>query len=131
MNEMTYRNKYFNLTHQKGKPGIRPVTDKLSRFNLVVPLFKAGKVKFAEEMRKSRVLGIFIEQISMVTKDGIKGKDDCVDTVSMLQYMNPWSASGSAPPKSESSSDDSREVWGSNETNPNAMDDSNYGSYMV
>jgi hypothetical protein len=131
MNEMNYRNKYFNLIHQKGKPGIRPATDKLSRFNQVVPLFKAGKVKFVEEMRKSRVLGIFIEQISMVTKDGIKGKDDCVDTVSMLQYMNPWPASGEPVSKSESNSEDSRQVWGSNETDPGAMDESNYGSYMV
>lgn len=131
MNEMNYRNKYFNLTTQKGKPGIRPVTDKLSRFNLVVPLFKAGKVKFVEEMRKSRILGIFLEQISMVTKDGIKGKDDCVDTVSMLQYMNPWSTSGEVISKPESSSENSREVWGSIQTDPGGMDDSNFGSYMV
>jgi predicted phage terminase large subunit-like protein len=81
---------YFNLTHEKGKPGIRPMTDKLSRFNLIVPLFKAGKIHFPEEMRKERILQIFMEQISLATKDGIKGKDDALDTISMLNNMNPW-----------------------------------------
>jgi predicted phage terminase large subunit-like protein len=132
MMEMTNREKYFNLTHQDGKPGIRPATDKLSRFNMVVPLFKAGKIKFSEEMRASRVLGIFLEQISMVTKDGIKGKDDCVDTVSMLQYMNPWIPSGNAVSSANPQGKEiPRQFWGSMDADPGATDDSNYGSYMV
>lgn len=88
--EMDYRNNYFNLAQEKGKPGIRPTIDKLSRFNLVVPLFKAGKVFFPLEMKTTQVLGHFMEQISLATKDGIKGKDDCLDTISMLQFMNSW-----------------------------------------
>ena len=132
MMEMNNREQYFNLTQKDGKPGIRPATDKLARFNMVVPLFKAKKVKFVEEMRLSRVLGIFLEQISMVTKDGIKGKDDCVDTVSMLQYMNPWIPSGSATAVSGSQGKElPREVWGSMDADPGATDDSNYGSYMA
>lgn len=132
MMEMNNREQYFNLTQKDGKPGIRPATDKLARFNMVVPLFKAKKVKFVEEMRLSRVLGIFLEQISMVTKDGIKGKDDCVDTVSMLQYMNPWIPSGSATATSSSQGKElPREVWGSMDADPGATDDSNYGSYMA
>ena len=132
MMEMNNREQYFNLTQKDGKPGIRPATDKLARFNMVVPLFKAKKVKFVEEMRLSRVLGIFLEQISMVTKDGIKGKDDCVDTVSMLQYMNPWIPSGSAAVTSGSQGKElPREVWGSMDADPGATDDSNYGSYMA
>jgi len=131
MMEMNTREKYFNLTHHNGHPGIRPATDKLARFNLVVPLFKAGKIKFAEEMKSSRVLGLFIEQISMVTRDGIKGKDDCVDTVSMLQYMNPWIPTGDAPPLSEPQRDLPREVWGSADAFSNDTDLSNYSSYMV
>ena len=132
MMEMNNREQYFNLTQKDGKPGIRPATDKLARFNMVVPLFKAKKVKFVEEMRLSRVLGIFLEQIAMVTKDGIKGKDDCVDTVSMLQYMNPWIPSGSATAVSGSQGKElPREVWGSMDADPGATDDSNYGSYMA
>jgi hypothetical protein len=132
MMEMNNREQYFNLTQKDGKPGIRPATDKLARINMVVPLFKAKKVKFVEEMRLSRVLGIFLEQIAMVTKDGIKGKDDCVDTVSMLQYMNPWIPSGSAAVTSGSQGKElPREVWGSMDADPGATDDSNYGSYMA
>jgi len=132
MMEMNHREKYFNLTHQDGKPGIRPVTDKLSRFNRVVPLFKAGKIKFASELKYSRILGIFIEQISMVTKDGIKGKDDCIDTVSMLQYMNPWVPSGTAVVTSNPQGEElPRTVWGSIDANPGTTEESNYVSYMV
>lgn len=95
--EMDYKGTYFNLAQEKGKPGIRPTTDKLSRFNLVVPLFKAGKVAFPSEMKKSQVLGLFMEQISLATKDGIKGKDDCLDTISMLQFMNAWKPNPEMP----------------------------------
>lgn len=132
MMEMNNREQYFNLTHKDGKPGIRPATDKLARFNMVVPLFKAGKVKFVEEMRNTRILGLFLEQISMVTKDGIKGKDDCVDNVSMLQYMNPWTPSGDAVvTASPQGKELPRAVWGSVDASPGDYDESNYGSYMV
>lgn len=97
MREMDYRSVYFNLTHEKGKPGIRPTTDKLSRFNLVVPLFKAGKISFPLEMKSTQVLGLFMDQISLATKDGIKGKDDCLDTISMLSLMNPWIPNSDEP----------------------------------
>lgn len=95
--EMDYRGIYFNLTHEKGKPGIRPTTDKLTRFNLVVPLFKAGKISFPLEMKNTQVLGLFMEQISLATKDGIKGKDDCLDTISMLPLMNAWKPNPEEP----------------------------------
>lgn len=130
--EMNNREKYFNLTHKDGKPGIRPATDKLSRFNMVVPLFKAGKIFFCEEMRTSRILGIFLEQIAMVTKDGIKGKDDCVDTVSMLQYMNPWTPTGDVPKQVDASGKTPpREVWGSMDTDFGGRDEDNYSTYMA
>jgi predicted phage terminase large subunit-like protein len=90
--EMDRRGVYFNLTHdpKTNKPGIRPMTDKLSRFNLIVPYFKVGKVHFASEMRQTKTLGLFMEQISLATRDGLMGKDDCLDTISMLTVMNPW-----------------------------------------
>ena len=92
MAEMDRRGVYFNLTHdpKTNKPGIRPMTDKLSRFNLIVPYFKVGKVHFASEMRQTKTLGLFMEQISLATRDGLMGKDDCLDTISMLTVMNPW-----------------------------------------
>lgn len=96
-NEMNHRGIYFPLTQEKGKPGIRPQTDKLSRFNLIVPLFKAGKIHFPEELNGTRLLGIAMEQISMATKDGIKGKDDFLDTISQLRHMNPWKPQEDVP----------------------------------
>lgn len=132
MSEMQYRDIYFNLTQDKGKPGIRPVTDKLSRFNLVVPLFKAGKIRFPLEMKASKVLGIFIEQIALATKDGIKGKDDCIDTVSMLQNMNPWLPGGIPQEVEQNDTDRLNQVWEkSSLISDQTSDDSSYGSYVV
>lgn len=88
--EQMNRNIWFNFTQEKGKPGIRPITNKLSRFNLVVPMFKAGKMYFPEELKKSLIMVTFMSQISLATINGLKGKDDCLDTISMLMNMNPW-----------------------------------------
>ena len=46
----------FNLASDKnsGQPGIRPVTNKMQRFNLVVPWFKARKVFFPIELQHSQ-----------------------------------------------------------------------------
>ena len=88
--EMMGRNIWFNFAQENGSPGLRPQADKLSRFNVVVPLFKAGKVFFPQEMKTSRVIGQFISEITLATVNGLKGKDDCLDTISMLMHMNPW-----------------------------------------
>lgn len=109
--EMDYRGIYFNLAQEKGKPGIRPTTDKLSRFNLVVPLFKAGKISFSLEMKETQVLGLFMEQISLATKDGIKGKDDCLDTISMLPLMNAWKPNPEEPAE-EATANTADPMWG-------------------
>jgi phage terminase large subunit-like protein len=131
-NEMVTRNIYFNLTRQDGHLGIRPVTDKLSRFNLVVPLFKAGKVQFALEMKDSQVLGTMVEQIALVTEDGIKGKDDCIDTISMLQYMNPWTTGEPIPDDIPDKSLPSTNIWNrANLTNERTTNTTNYESYLV
>ena len=90
--EMLNRNIWFNFasSEKSGAPGIRPTQDKLTRFNLVVPWFKAKKIWFPEEMRHSVIVGQFIEQIRLATSSGLKGKDDCIDTISMLGYLKPW-----------------------------------------
>jgi hypothetical protein len=129
MNEMNYRDIFFNLTNQKGNPGIRPATDKLARFNMVVPLFKQGKIRFPLELKSSKIVGLFLEQISLATKDGIKGKDDCIDTISMLQYMNPWVPAVDV--HEETAAGRSGEVWGKNDLDPHDIDDGSYSSYVV
>lgn len=91
--EQMERNIWFNFAMEKGRPGIRPTLNKLSRFNLVVPLFKAGKMYFPEEMNTSKIMGIFMSDINLATIDGLKGKDDTLDTISMLMYLTPWKPS--------------------------------------
>jgi predicted phage terminase large subunit-like protein len=97
--EMMTRNIWFNFAQEKNasKPGIRPVTNKLSRFNLVVPLFKAGKMYFPKEMEETKVINEFMTEIRLATVNGLKGKDDCLDTISMLQHLQPWKPSEDAP----------------------------------
>ena len=97
--EMMVRNIWFNFasSEKSGTPGIKPMADKLSRFNLVVPWFKAGKMHFPEEMKLSRIMGIAMGQIRMVTSSGMKGKDDFVDTISMLGFLSPWRPSEAIP----------------------------------
>jgi predicted phage terminase large subunit-like protein len=94
--EMMVRNIWFNFASSEkgGQPGIRPLVDKLSRFNLVVPWFKSGKMYFPEEMKMAVIMGTFMGQIKLATVNGLKGKDDCIDTISMLAYLNPWKPSG-------------------------------------
>lgn len=97
--EQITRNVWFSFasSEKSGEPGIRPITDKLARFNLVVPWFKAGKMFFPTEMKNTTVLGHFMQQIRLATSSGLKGKDDCIDTISMLGFLKPWRPSDSMP----------------------------------
>lgn len=97
--EMINRNIWFNFasSEKSNEPGIRPITDKLARFNLVVPWFKAGKMYFPREMKLTVIMGKFMQQIRLATKNGLKGKDDCIDTISMLGFLKPWRPSDSIP----------------------------------
>ena len=89
----------FASNEKSGEPGIRPDMDKLRRFNLVVPWFKAGKVYFPSEMKTSKVLGILMGQYRLATVNGIKGKDDGIDGTSQLAYLSPFKPSaGTAGP---------------------------------
>ena len=95
--QMMVRNIWFNFAQEKGSPGVRPTTNKLTRFNLVVPLFKAGKIYFPVELKTSKVLSHFMSQISLATVNGLKGKDDCLDTISMLMHLVPWKPTEDVP----------------------------------
>lgn len=98
-NEMMSRNIWFNFasSEKNNDPGIRPTVDKLARLNLVVPWFKAGKVYFPEELKLSEIMGQFMNELRLATVDGLKGKDDCIDTISMLGYLKPWKPSDTLP----------------------------------
>lgn len=128
-NEMMVRNIWFNFATTKSAsgttstPGIRPMTDKLSRFNLVVPWFKAGKIYFPEEMKLTQIMAIALGQIRMVTASGIKGKDDFIDTISMLGFLTPWKPSDSIPVIK-----DEIDRW---EDENNAEETSGLASYIV
>lgn len=96
--EMMVRNIWFNFASTNGNvPGIRPITDKLARFNLVVPWFKMGKIWFPEEIKRTPFMGEIINEIRLTTKSGIKGKDDCLDNISMLGFLKPWKPSEQLP----------------------------------
>lgn len=99
-NEMLNRNIYFPLASEgnDSKPGIRPNTNKLVRFNTVVPLFKARKIFFPIEKKKEAPMMEAMTELSLVSVSGFKSKnDDFCDTVSMLSSLTPWKPSEEAP----------------------------------
>ena len=88
--EMMNRSIWFNFASSdktSNTPGIRPITDKLSRFNLILPLFKAGKIYFPKEKQDSRELEEYMSELRLATYSGFKGHDDCLDTISQLAYL--------------------------------------------
>ena len=94
--EMLTRNVYFVISKNKGSnaEGIRPTTDKMSRFNVVVPMFKAGRIHFPEEKRDSAIMIEAMNEITLASVKGFKSKhDDFIDTISMLPLINTWKPS--------------------------------------
>jgi len=91
--QMLNRNVFFPLASEgnDAKPGIRPTTNKLVRFNVVVPLFKARKIFFPIEKKGSTELIEGMDELSLATAGGFKSKhDDFIDTISMLGSLTPW-----------------------------------------
>jgi len=73
-----------------------------------------------------------MEQIALATKDGIKGKDDSLDTISMLQNMNPWKPYGlDVPIDGNDSTPRNEQVWGKDDLLAEEIDDGSFGSYVV
>jgi len=94
------KNTYFSLASDSngGKPGIRPNTNKMQRFNVVVPLFKAHKIWFPEEMREDPIIVEATTELSLASPGGFKSKhDDFVDTISMLASLQTWRPSEETP----------------------------------
>jgi predicted phage terminase large subunit-like protein len=95
-NEMLTRNIYFALASEgnNNKPGIRPNTNKMVRFNVVVPWFKLGKIWYPEEMKTNPVVMEHMEELRLAAPNGFKSKkDDCIDTISMLAVLKAWKPS--------------------------------------
>ena len=106
--EMLVRNIYFTLASDgnETKPGIRPNTNKLVRFNTVLPLFKARKMYFPIERKKEAPMVEALDELGLASVSGFRSKhDDFIDTCSMLSALTPWKPSEEAPMKSSSNGD--------------------------
>lgn len=117
-NEMMDKNIYFNLLSSKnnGEPGIRPTSDKITRFNTVLPMFKQKKVWFAEEMKDTDFGRELLDELINVSKKGFKSKhDDVSDTISMLTEFDAYAPSEEAPSVVEEFEVNS-DIWGSFDT---------------
>ena len=85
---MQQRNIFFNLAGKQGSFGIRPVKDKLTRFNVVLPWFKLHKIYFPRELEEDPRVVEFMDELTMASPTGFKSKhDDAIDTISMLGDM--------------------------------------------
>ena len=50
-------------------------------------------IAFPTEAKESPELKEFMSELKLATRTGFKGHDDCLDTISMLAYMNPYKPS--------------------------------------
>lgn len=126
--QMIVRNNYFTLATKDNSnmPGIRPNTNKLQRFNVVVPWFKAGKMYLPEDLRHTKPVTELLDELKLASLAGFKSKhDDAIDTVSMLANMGAWKPSEQA---SVSHSDDGN-IWDIQQSND--WDRSPMNSYTV
>jgi hypothetical protein len=119
-NEMMTRNIYFSLASEgnDNKPGIRPNTNKLVRFNTMVPMFKARKIFFPLEKKNDPAVAEAINELSLASVSGFRSKhDDFIDTISMLSSIRAWKPSEEAAMVQKDSSSSPWEVDIEEETN--------------
>ena len=99
--EALRRNSFINLAKEpnSSKEGIRPVTNKLSRFQSVLPWFKMHKIYFPEELKEDPRMTEFTDELLLATPSGFKSKhDDCIDTISMLSCISLWKPAATVTP---------------------------------
>lgn len=121
------RNIFFPLVSEnnRNQPGIRPSTNKMERFNVALPLFKAKKIYFPQELKQSPIMLEAMNQLSLISVSGFKSKhDDFLDTVSMIPLMKAFKPSEEVPMAHNTESS----VWESYDPSPshNAL-----SSYLV
>ena len=98
--QMLVRNIFFNLAAEKGskQSGLRPNTNKMQRFNVIVPLFKLKKIWFPEELRYDAIMVECMDELRKAAIKKFKSKhDDFLDTISMLGVMTAWKPSQVTP----------------------------------
>lgn len=125
---MTQRNVYFSLASKdnSNSPGIRPNTNKLQRFNIVVPWFKAGKMYFPSDKKTTKPVAEAIDELSLVSLGGFKSRhDDFIDTISMLANLQVWYPSE----EMHMQKDEDSGMWGQKEDN--GWGNSRMNSYTV
>lgn len=125
--QMMVRNQYFNLTSENNnnKPGLRPSTNKMERFNVALPLFKAGKIYFPIEYKTHDWVAEAVNELSLVDRSGFRSKhEDVADTISQLPLMNAWRPSQEAVLIAQ----DGADIW---ELEEMEDDDNGLGSYIV
>lgn len=96
--EMMDKNTFFNLASagNGSAAGIRPSSQKFTRFMSVLPWFKQKLFYFPEEMRNDPPMVEGMNELTLVAKGGFKSKhDDFIDTISMLSMMDTWRPSTS------------------------------------
>lgn len=124
--QMVTRNIFFNLAskNNSSQPGIRPATDKMQRFNVVVPWFKAGKMYLPREIQTGKLVVEMHEELKLASLAGFKSKhDDAIDTISMLALLNTFKPGA---PSAVSFNQD-KQVW----FEPDPDVDSGLSSYIV
>jgi predicted phage terminase large subunit-like protein len=98
--EMLERNIFFNLASDENsnRPGVRPNTNKMQRFNVVVPWFKMHKIWLPEDLRDSKIIKEAMSELTLASQSGFKSKhDDFIDTISMLAVLKAWKPSQVTP----------------------------------
>lgn len=98
--EQIKRNTFFTLAKEKNSntPGFRPSTNKMIRFETVLPLILTNKIFLPTELKNTAWVIEAEEELSLVSKKGMKSKhDDVLDTFSMLTLMRPWKPSEAVP----------------------------------
>lgn len=110
-NEMLNRNIYFPLAQEEDSKelGLRSNTNKMVRFNVVLPLFKARKVFFPIEKKAEAPMVECMDELKLASVGGFKSKkDDFIDSISQLGSLRPWKPSEEAPMKE---SDHNNGMW--------------------
>lgn len=109
--EMVTRNVFFNLASDSNNnnPGIKPTTNKMERFNVVVPWFKIKLVFFPVEFKADPRIREIKTELELASPAGFKSMhDDFIDTVSMLGVINMWKPSD----EFEMAPDGDSGIWG-------------------
>lgn len=109
-NEMINRNIWFSLAsdNNSNQPGIRPTTNKMQRFSVVVPWFKQGRFYFPIEEKGQGAVAEAVNELTLASPKGFRSKhDDFIDTISMLAQLKPWKPTEIGTHKSSGETD----IW--------------------